>query len=117
MPKEHPARGGNEIPAVVQPFRRGGPPVVQAEDALSQEAAVEPVAQQIGPDRREDQPGSADGLTPMESEDAPGHSSGDGQHQPSHVFEDHGLTYKNPSGKSKSVSGERVLLALAQNHP
>jgi hypothetical protein len=76
--KQHPALGGYEVTAVSQPFGWCSTPIIQPEHTIGKETAVESVAEEIGANGGEDQPCRADSLAPMQCENTPGHSSGDG---------------------------------------
>ena len=57
--------GGHEVAPIGQPLGGGGAAVVEAEDAVGEEAAVEAVGDEVGADGGQHQPGGADRLAPV----------------------------------------------------
>ena len=84
--EEHPAGGRHEVAAVGQPLGRRGPAVVEAEDPVGEEAAVEAEGDEVGADGGEDEPGGADRLAPMERQHAPAGGAGQGDEPARSVF-------------------------------
>src|SRR6185312_10016793 len=103
--EEHPPGGRHEVPAVGQPLRRGGPAVVETEDPLGEEAAVEAEADEVGPDGGEHEPGGADRLATVQGQDAPGGGAGEGDEEP-REFGEHGGN-KAEGGRMKGEGEER----------
>ena len=66
VPEEDPARGRDEVAPVGEPLGGGGPPVVEAEHPVGDEAAVKAVGDEVGAHGGQHQPGGADGLAPVE---------------------------------------------------
>src|SRR5688500_4161368 len=64
--EEDPAAGRYIVPAVGETFRRGSAAVVEAEDAIGEEAAVEAEGDEVGADGCQHQPGGADRLATSE---------------------------------------------------
>ncbi len=64
----HPLVGGHEVAAVVQPFSRRGPAIVQAENGERQVSRVEAIGHQVGADPGDDEPRRADRFAARERE-------------------------------------------------
>ena len=80
--EEDPARGRHEVPAIGQTLRRRGAAVIQLEDAVGEEAAVETEGDEVGADGGKHQPGRADGLPAVQGEHPPTGRAHQGDERP-----------------------------------
>jgi hypothetical protein len=61
--------------------------VVQAEDPVGEEAAVEAEGDQVGADRGQDQPRGVDRLAPVQGQNPPAGRAGEGRDEPAEFGE------------------------------
>ena len=85
--EEHPAVGRHEVAAVAEPLGGGGAAVVEPEDPVGEEAAVEAVGDEVGADGGDHEPGGADGLAAVQGEHAPAGGAGEGDEEPAEIWE------------------------------
>ena len=73
MTEQHPSIGRHVVGAVVEHLCRGGLVVAGLDDLHLDEAGVEPVSDDVGAHRGDDEPDGADRLPAEEGDDRPGH--------------------------------------------
>ena len=78
--EEHPPVGGHIVSAVFEDFCGGGVVIARLDDFRLDEPRIEPVADDVGADRRDDEPDRVDGLAAGEGDDRPGHRTEQGDH-------------------------------------
>jgi hypothetical protein len=73
MAEQHPPVGRDEVDPVVENFGRCGVVVARANDLRLDQPRIEPVPDDVGADRRDDEPHRVDRLAADEGDDRPGH--------------------------------------------
>ncbi len=82
MAEQHPAWGRNEVASVAQPLRRRGSAVVQTQDGIGEETAIETEGDEVGADGGEDEPCRIDGLAAVQGQHTPRGGAGQGDEGP-----------------------------------
>ena len=72
MPVRHPLVRRVKIAAVVEPFGRGRPAIVQSKDRVSEVSRIEPIGDQVTADTSDHEPGGTDRFTARERDDTKG---------------------------------------------
>ena len=80
MAEQHTPVGRHVVGAVVKDLRRGGVVVAGVDDLCLDQPRIEPVSDDIGADRRDDEPHRVYRLAPNEGDDRPGHRAEYGDH-------------------------------------